>query len=202
MQRLTDIWQNLLGTAAGEAGTAARERERLDRMERVSEAFHNMYWTRIRAVDAEADEESERHGMAADIIEAWNEIEEASELLGLTHQVHYDPRQFAAENPDATKEEFALPAEELRNWGNRCSSVRASIIRKSHEQKDDPPSDEAQPTCGRSRKGLKLSRPSCNVDGLSERQLREQRLAETVPGRHYRARRRKDVSLQEQEEIV
>ena len=73
--------------------------------------------------------------MAADIIEAWNEIEEASELLGLTHQVHFDPRQFAAENPEVTKGEFTLPADELNEWGCRCSRMRESIMRKSNEWK-------------------------------------------------------------------
>lgn len=121
MQRLTDIWQNLLGTTARDAGAAARERERFDRIERISEAFQNLYWTRILTVDQEAEEETERHALAADIIEAWNEIDEASELLGLTHQVHFDPRQFAAENPAPTKEEFELSSDERRQWGERCS---------------------------------------------------------------------------------
>lgn len=47
MQKLTDIWVNLLGATTRDAEASERERERFDRIERVSDAFHNMYWTRI-----------------------------------------------------------------------------------------------------------------------------------------------------------
>ena len=50
MQRLTDIWENLLGGSGRDSGATQRERERLDRVERVQEAFHNLYWTRIISV--------------------------------------------------------------------------------------------------------------------------------------------------------
>ena len=51
--------------------------------------------------------------MAADIICAWDEIDELSAMISLGHRVHFDPRQFAAENPEMTKDEFMLDADEL-----------------------------------------------------------------------------------------
>ena len=71
----------------------------MDRMERVSEAFHNMYWTRVISVDDLPGQEIERQEMAADIINAWNEVDELSALLSLGHRVHFDPRQFVSEHP-------------------------------------------------------------------------------------------------------
>lgn len=63
-------------------------------MERISAAFSNLYWTGLISVHQEHGLEFQRYEMVADIIEAWNEVEEAGELLGLNFKVHYDPRQF------------------------------------------------------------------------------------------------------------
>lgn len=49
---------------------------------------------------------------------------------------------------------------------------------------------------------MKLSQPSSNVEDLAEWRLRERSRMETPPGRQYRARRRKQLSLEEQEAIV
>ena len=59
--------------------------------------------------------------MAADIIEAWQEIEEASDYLSLDHKVHFDPRSFASDNPAPTREEFELNEEERYQWGCKCT---------------------------------------------------------------------------------
>ena len=99
MRRLTDIWENLLGSSGRDSGAIQRERERLDRIERVSETFHNLYWTRIICVDQNNVEEAEQHALTADIIEAWNEIDELSDALNLDHRVHFNPREFDSENP-------------------------------------------------------------------------------------------------------
>ena len=47
-----------------------------------------------------------------------------------------------------------------------------------------------------------LSKPSSNVEGLTETQIRQKALRETPPGNYYRARRKKELSLTEQEEII
>ena len=89
----------MLGSSGRDSGATQRERERLDRVERVSEAFHNLYWTRIICVEQNNVEELERHALTDDIIEAWNEIDELGDALALDHRVHFDPRKFASENP-------------------------------------------------------------------------------------------------------
>ena len=50
MQRLTDIWTNLVGGSSSNLDAAQRDRERLDREERIREVFNNQYWTRIIAI--------------------------------------------------------------------------------------------------------------------------------------------------------
>ena len=47
MQRITDIWQDLVTRTRSDPNAAIREREQLERLERVSAAFQNLYWTRI-----------------------------------------------------------------------------------------------------------------------------------------------------------
>ena len=127
MRRLTDIWENLLGGSDRDSGAIQRERERLDRVERVSEAYQNLYWTRIISVHQNYEEDTERHALADDIIEALNEIDEVSDTLSLDHRVHFDPREFAAEHPAPTREEFDLSVEERQQWGIECARQRARI---------------------------------------------------------------------------
>ena len=44
--------------------------------------------------------------MAPDVIDAWNEIDEVSDFESLSHQIHFDPREFISNNPAPTLEEF------------------------------------------------------------------------------------------------
>ena len=85
----------------------------MDRQERVNETYKNLYWMRIIDTSSSNLQEFERFAMAADIICAWDEIDELSAMISLGHRVHFDPRQFAAENPEMTKDEFMLDADEL-----------------------------------------------------------------------------------------
>ena len=54
----------------------------------------------------------------------------------------------------------------------------------------------------RSRRGLIHSKTSSRTDGMSEKQLKEKRSMEAVPGRQYKPRHRKLVPLEEQDLIV
>ena len=63
MRRLTDIWSNLVGGSERSQNEVLRERDRLDRMERVSDSYQNLYWTRMVAVHQELDDELQRYEM-------------------------------------------------------------------------------------------------------------------------------------------
>lgn len=85
----------------------------MDRRERVNEAYKNLYWTRIIDTSSSNLQEFERFAMAADIICAWDEIDELSAMISLGHRVHFDPRQFSAEHPAPTIDEFMLDSDDL-----------------------------------------------------------------------------------------
>lgn len=202
MRRLTDIWTDLVGGIERSQNEVLRERDRLDRVERVSGAFSNFYWTRLVAVHRDQAEELQRHEMVADIVEAWNEVEEAGELLSLDFKIHFDPRHFVEEHPAPTLQEFRMDTDVLREWGEKCSRLRVEFMERVRGL-SSPAEDLMEQAEGlRSRKGLKLSQPSSNPEGLAEWKMRERSLRETPPGRQYCARRRKQLSLEEQEAIV
>ena len=54
----------------------------------------------------------------------------------------------------------------------------------------------------RTRRGLKLSRPADNVEGLPEKELRRRRNLDTAAGKNYRKRHRKELTVEEVVEIV
>lgn len=85
----------------------------MDRRERVNETYKNLYWTRIIDTSSSNLQEFERFAMAADIICAWDEIDELSAMISLGHRVHFDPRQFSAEHPAPTIDEFMLDSDDL-----------------------------------------------------------------------------------------
>jgi len=74
------------------------------------------------------------------VVEAWNELDEASRLDSLGHKVHFDPKDFVNSNPAPTLEEFQLDEEDQRHWGYRCSDMRADIHEKAKAYTED--SDE------------------------------------------------------------
>ena len=167
----------------------------------MSAAFQNLYWTRILSLQ-NPHQEVERHPLTDDVVEAWNELDEASRWDSLGHKVHFDPKDFANANPAPTKEEFQLDEEDLRHWGFRCTDLRANILERAKAEAEDSIDEEDDVVIPRSRTGLCPSRPSHNVEQLTEARLRERRLQEVELCRQYRPRRRRLLSLEEQQEIA
>lgn len=66
--------------------------------------------------------------MVADIVEAWNEVDEGGDLLSLDFKVHFDPRHFAEEHPAPTLEEFRMSTELLREWAMKCTQLRVEFM--------------------------------------------------------------------------
>ena len=55
---------------------------------------------------------------------------------------------------------------------------------------------------GRTRKGLKLSKPAHNLEGVSEKELKQMRDADRVWACQLKKRHRKDLSVEEVQAIV
>ena len=54
----------------------------------------------------------------------------------------------------------------------------------------------------RSRLGLKYSKPTCNVEGLSEKELKRRRCLDTPVGSAYKKRHRKELSSATRDAVV
>ena len=68
-----------------------------------------------------------------------------------------------------------------------------------------PRSSNASPAkapCQRSRIGFKRSKPSHNIEGVSEKELRLRRQQDSRAGRKFKKRHRKDLTADEIEEII
>ena len=93
MHRLTDYWSNLFQGGNRNVNETLINRDRLERIERISETFRNLYWKQILSLQNNS-QEFERHPMADDIVEAWNEIDEIGRFDVLYHKIYFDPKQF------------------------------------------------------------------------------------------------------------
>lgn len=161
MQRLTDIWQNLLSATRNE-DEGRQNQHRLERLNRVTEAFENMYWTRIISLQDPA-QEFERYPMTDDIIEAHNELDELNEWEYFGYRVFFDPKRFIQENPEPTLEAFIRDDDDLRHWAYRCTWIRQTFRDKIERTRASSVNDEVDQN-SRSRIGMKMSRPSHNLD--------------------------------------
>ena len=62
-------------------------------------------------------QEFQNHEMIADLLESWEDIDSQSELISLGYRVHFEPKKFAADNPDPNIDEFKLKEDELLDLG-------------------------------------------------------------------------------------
>ena len=120
MHRLTDIWSNLISGTNRNENETVQYRERMDRMERITDTFNNLYWTRVISMQ-DNRQEFDRYPMADDIVETWNEIDEIGRFDALYHKIYFDPRKFLQENPEPTIQVFKRDDDDIRHWGYRCS---------------------------------------------------------------------------------
>ena len=81
MQRITDIWRNLV-TYRNEAddpwlGEASQtDEEQMHRDEQISESYRNQYWTRIISLQSNRLQPVTREQLTSDIIDSLNAIQE------------------------------------------------------------------------------------------------------------------------------
>jgi hypothetical protein len=92
--------------------------------------------------------------------------------------------------------------EELKNWGMEVTKIRMQITEKANEVMDPVIGSEPSMANTRSRRGLKLSRPADNPDGLKELEIRALEQADQGPGKKFRRRHRKELAHGEILEIV
>lgn len=96
MQRLTDIWRDLLGSSQQEQ--EEEERSRLlaghlsqEQSQGLEDSYRNLYWSGLASMQQPEVEESELQPLAGDIIEAINELEEEEQEVDASWQPYFDP---------------------------------------------------------------------------------------------------------------
>ena len=118
MQRITDIWRNLVRYPGRHDDTAAEnhehEEESDDRELEINETYRNQFWTRIVSVQQGPTQEIARHPLAADIIESLTEIEGMEDREDEDALPNFDPAEFVQRHPTPTVTEFALGEDRLR----------------------------------------------------------------------------------------
>ena len=130
MQRITDIWRNLVSYRneaddpwLGEASQT--DEELMHRDEQISESYRNQYWTWIISLQSNRVQPVTREQLTSDIIDSLNAVQELDhdeEIVPL-----FDPAEFIRANPAPSIEDFRLDEDALLDWGRRCSIVRQSI---------------------------------------------------------------------------
>ena len=101
-----------------------------------------------------------------------------------------------------TLDEFKLNQDLLRYWAETCSKMRKEITSRSEQAARGEPIQEEVEQRARSRKGLKRSKPIHNLEQESEKELKRQRQSDSVWKSTFKKRLRKDLSVEEIENII
>ena len=206
MQRITDIWRNLVRYPGGQANAAqARdedEEESDDRDQEIAEAYRNQYWTRLVSLQRGRAQQLARWPLVADIIECLTEIEGREEQPAETPAPIFDPAEFQQRHSSPALAEFELDEGRLRELAIQGTQIRAQFSEKADAYgrllvTEPEPSEQ-----GRTRRGQTYSVAARDPEGLAEKDRRKRAEQEQVPARHYKARHRNSLSWAEQLEIV
>ena len=114
----------------------------------------------------------------------------------------FEPTDFNNQHQPLEIEHYRLSEADLKSWAERCMALRATIVERSRVYADNEPEELLQNVGARTLRGTKRSKSSHNIEGRTEDDLRKQRHHEKAPCRKFKKRHRKDLSLEEVEEIV
>ena len=127
MQRITDIWQNLVryrDERRDEPGAGDSQSDGQNQIhdEELEERHRNQYWTWIVSLQGNRDQPINREPLTSDIIESLNAVQELDNPVG--RDLLFDPVEFYRRNPNPELVDFQLPKAELEEWGIRVTAVR------------------------------------------------------------------------------
>ena len=112
MQRITDIWRNLVRyyppNEENQRPEDESEDESEDRDAEIAETYRNQYWTRLVSLQQGLAQNIERWPLALDLIESLTEIDGLEGRQGNEAQFIFDPAEFLQRNPTPTLTEFKL----------------------------------------------------------------------------------------------
>ena len=135
--------------------------------------YSNLYWSRIVSMQRFRPNKNERWPMQPDIdieIETFDTMEYEGEP---DWEPIFDPKQFADENDELKMEDYKLKSSLLEQYAIQVTEIRSSIKAKADAMDislDDPSVNEY---FQRKRKGMKHSTKAKNLDGESEKEIKQ-----------------------------
>ena len=135
MQRITDLWRNLVRyhppPREENPPEVYEEEEEDEREAEISEAYRNLYWTRLISLQRGQDQRFQRWALAQDIVECLQEIDGLEQIANDSPEPIFDPAEFQQREPEPSKQAYTLPDEELEKWAKLGTRVRAQIKEKA-----------------------------------------------------------------------
>ena len=118
MQRITDIWRNLVRyhppPRQEQEAEAEEEEESEDRDGQINEVFRNQYWTRMVSLQGEPGQIIARWPLADDVIGCLDEVEGIEGRENGESNFIFDPEDFLRQVPTPTVTEHELDVDRLR----------------------------------------------------------------------------------------
>ena len=170
--------------------------------EQLLKDYKNAYWTRVVDIqDFEAGRDL-KIPMGPDLVEECSAVADLPPADSEEWRPLFEPTRFNEANGPLTLEAFKLNPDLLRYWAETCSKMRKDVTTRSELAAQQEPIQEVAEQRERSLKGLKKSRPIHNLEHASEKELKQERQKDSVFKNRFKKRYRKDLSVEEIEEII
>ena len=151
--------------------------------------------------DFEAGQDRKIH-MGPDLVEECSAVADLPPVEPGSWKPLFEPTRFNEANGPLTLVDFKLNPDLLRYWAETCSKMRKDITTRSEQAAHSEPIQEMEDQRARSLKGLKKSKPSHNMEHATEKELKRQRQSDNVWKKKFKKRHRKDLSVEELEDII
>ena len=136
MQRLTDIWRDLIRRPSDQVdedrqGLIAGSQLSIEQTEELQEAYHNLYWTRLVTLQQQEAVDPQMHPIAEDVIEALSDLNQQDSDNEQTWQLLFDPKQLEDNMVLTDTQAFSLGQQKMREWGSRVTLIREKIAKRA-----------------------------------------------------------------------
>ena len=214
LQKITDMWPNLLRKFQHENDESQLEREGLKSDEegllldidvdedQINMEYKNLFWTRLMIIDGFEQGQERKWPLGPDLIEECQAVANLPAVDPDDWKPLFEPTDYNEAHGPLEIEGNKLSSEEMLSWAERAVQIRESITLRSKQYVANQDEEGLQEQPARSQKGLKKSKRSHNPSGKSEADLKKIRDSEKVKCRHFKKRHRKDLSPDEIDQIV
>ena len=128
LQRITDLWPNLLGAVRvhdegeeegeenqGNSSSSEEDLLKIDEQQ-LLEFYNHLYWTRLISLEDYREGEDRKYPLGPDIVEECQAIANLEEEDNHSWAPLYEPTEFNEEHKPLKLEQYKLPKEDLLTW--------------------------------------------------------------------------------------